>query len=150
MSDVLFLFSRFRVIIAPCRFRTGFIAFVSSKVPPSPTRFICRQLSSAFFFSRTSTSQLLDKPRSQDLLARCRPFCPPVLAFNLYRAYRVQQSHCSSMIHSSNVANSRSRASCKSICAQEKVPTNLYEYASLVGGLELTKTGLLYQARRYR
>ena len=30
---------------------------------------------------------------------------------------------------SSSVANSRSRAFRKSICAQEKVPTNLYEYA---------------------
>ena len=30
---------------------------------------------------------------------------------------------------SSNVANSRSRAFRESICAQEKVPTNLYEYA---------------------
>ena len=38
---------------------------------------------------------------------------------------------------SSNVANSRFRAFRESICAQEKVPTNLYEYA--LGGLELTK-----------
>ena len=29
----------------------------------------------------------------------------------------------------SNVANSRFRAFRESICAQEKVPTNLYEYA---------------------
>ena len=45
---------------------------------------------------------------------------------------------------SSGVANSRSRAFRKSICAREKVPTNLYEYT--LGGarnhetdLELTK-----------
>ena len=31
---------------------------------------------------------------------RCRPFFPPVLDFNFYRAYpRVQQSHCSPIFH---------------------------------------------------
>ena len=34
------------------------------------------------FFPHTSTFQVLDKPRSQ----KCRPFSPPVLAFNFYRA----------------------------------------------------------------
>ena len=45
---------------------------------------------------------------------------------------------------SSSVANSRSRAFRKSICAQEKVPTNLYEYA--LGGARTHETDL-YQAR---
>ena len=53
------------------------------------------------------------------------PSPPPVLAFNFcFIAHRVQQSHCWS-IFSSNDANSRSRAFRLSICAQEKVPTNL-------------------------
>ena len=66
-----------------------------------------------FFFSCTLTSifQLLDKPWSQlsSLLL------PPVLAFNFYRTYRVQQSHCSSIFSPSSVADSRSRAVRKSI-----------------------------------
>ena len=45
---------------------------------------------------------------------------------------------------SSSVANSRSRAFRKSICAQEKVPTNLYKYA--LGGIRTHETDL-YQAR---
>ena len=44
----------------------------------------------------------------------------------------------------SSVANSRSCVFRKSICAQEKVPTNLYEYA--LGGIRTHETGL-YQAR---
>ena len=45
---------------------------------------------------------------------------------------------------SSNVANSRSHAFRNSICAREKVPTNLYEYA--LGGARTQETDL-YQAR---
>ena len=41
---------------------------------------------------------------------------------------------------SSSVANSRSRAFRKSICAQEKVPTKLYEYA--LGGARTHETDL--------
>ena len=37
-------------------------------------------------------------------------------------------------------------SACKSICAQEKVPTNLYEYAH-GGGVELTKLTYIYQAQ---
>ena len=62
---------------------------------------------------------------------------------SIFIAHRVQQSQCSSVFQSS-VANSRSRAFRKSICAQEKVPTNLYEYA-LVGAR--THDTDLYQAR---
>ena len=47
---------------------------------------------------------------------------------------------------SSTFATSRSRAFRKSICAQEKVPTNLYEYA--LGGARSHETDL-YQARGY-
>ena len=52
---------------------------------------------------------------------------PPVLAFNFCRA---NGSAIPLLVDfSSSFANSRSRAFRKSICAQEKVPTNLYEYA---------------------
>ena len=54
---------------------------------------------------------------------RCRPFSPPVLAFNIFIAHRVQQSHCSSIFHRVLPTHAVFR---KSICAQEKVPTNLY------------------------
>ena len=46
---------------------------------------------------------------------RCRPFSPPVLAFNFCIAHRVQQSQSLLVDFSSNVANSRSRAFRKSI-----------------------------------
>ena len=59
---------------------------------------------------------------------RCRPFSPLVVAFNF----------------SSSVAISRSRAFRKSICAQEKVPTNLHEGA--LGGIRTQGTDLC-QAR---
>ena len=73
---------------------------------------------------------------------RCRPFSPPVLAFNFYRA---QGSAIPLLVDfSSSVADSRSRAFRKSICAQEKVPANLYEYA--LGGIRTHETDL-YQAR---
>ena len=37
----------------------------------------------------------------------------------------------------------------KSIYAQEKVPTNLYEYSKHLAGLELTKLTYIYQAPGY-
>ena len=46
---------------------------------------------------------------------------------SIFIAHRVQQSHCSSVFHRVSVANSRSRAFRKSICAQEKVPTDFPE-----------------------
>ena len=50
---------------------------------------------------------------------------PPVRALSFYRA----QSIPTARRLSSNVANSRFGPFHESICAQEKVPTNLYEYA---------------------
>ena len=59
------------------------------------------------------------------------PSPPPVLDLNFYRA---QGSAIPLLVDfSSSVANSRSRAFRKSVCAQEKVPVNLYEYA--LGGI---------------
>ena len=52
---------------------------------------------------------------------------PPRYVLSVFIAHWAQHSHCSS--RSSNVANLRFRAFRESICAQEKVPTNLYEYA---------------------
>ena len=66
------------------------------------------------------------------------PFFPPVLPFNFYRALG---SPIPLLVDfSSSVANSRSRAFRKSICAQEKVPTNA------LGGARTHETDL-YQAR---
>ena len=57
---------------------------------------------------------------------RCRPFSPTVLAFNFYRAWG---SAIPLLVdYSSSAANSRSRTFRKSICAQEQVPTDIYEY----------------------
>ena len=86
-------------------------------------------------FFHTSTFQLLDKPWSG-----VAPSFTPVLAFNFYRALHRVQSHCSFVDFSSSVANSRSRAFRKSICAKEKVPTNLCEYA--LHGTDLYTHGL--------
>ena len=73
---------------------------------------------------------------------RCRPFFPPVLAFNFYRALG---SAIPLLVgFSSSVANSRSHAFRKSICAQEKVPRTLYEYAL---GKTRTHETDLYQTR---
>ena len=82
---------------------------------------------------------------------RCRPFFPPVLAFNFLS--RIGFSNPTASRFSSSVANSRSRAFRKSICAQEKVPTNLYEYA-LCGArtheTDLCCTRLQYNVVRHR
>ena len=94
-----------------------------------------------FFFSHTSTSQLLYKSCGH----RLRPFSPPVLAL-AWICYRAQGSAIPLLVDFSSgvVANSRSRAFRKSVCAQEKVPTNLYEYA--LGGIR-THEPEPYQAR---
>ena len=71
----------------------------------------------------------------QAVVTGVSPFPPSVLAFNFNRAY---SSAVQLLVDfSSSVATSRYRAFRMSIRAQEKVPTNLYEYA--LGGLELTK-----------
>ena len=75
-------------------------------------------------------------------VSRCRPFFPPVLAFNLYRA---KGSATPLLVDfPSSVANPRSCAFRNGIRAQEKVPTSLYECA--LGGARTHETDL-YQAR---
>ena len=64
---------------------------------------------------------------------------------SIFISHRVQQIPLL-VDGSSSVANSRSRAFRKSICPQEKVPTNIYEYA--LGGARTHETDL-YQARGY-
>ena len=93
-----------------------------------------------FFFFHTHLLSSFRTSRGH----RCRPFFPPVLAFNFYRAYGSAIPLLDDL--SSSVANSRSRAFGNSICAQAKVPTNLYEYA--LGGIRTHDTDL-YQARAY-
>ena len=79
-----------------------------------------------FFFSHTFTFQLLDKPWSQDLVSSLPP--PGSCLQFLSRIYRVQQSHCSSIFHRVLLTHALARSASQS-CAQEQVPTNLYEYA---------------------
>ena len=100
---------------------------------------VLRSIFFFFFFSRTSTFQLLDKPGSQVLSLLPPGSCLQFLSrigFSNPTARRFFME-C--------LANSRSRAFCKSICAEEKVPTNLYEYA--LGGIRTHETDLLYQAQ---
>ena len=64
-------------------------------------------------------------PSGQDVVTGVVPSPPWFLPSN-FIAHGIQQSHCSS-IFASSVANPRSRACRKSICAQGKVPTIFYE-----------------------
>ena len=92
-----------------------------------------------FFFFRTPLLSSFWTSRGH----RCRSFFPQVLAFIFL--LRIQGSAILLLVDfSSSVANSRSRVFRKSICAQEKVPTNLFEYA--LGGIRTHETDL-YQAR---
>ena len=90
--------------------------------------------------SHISTFQLPDKPWSQ-----VSSLLPP--GFCLHFLSRIWGSAIPLLVDlSSSVANSHSRAfRYKSICAQEKVPTKLYEYA--LAGARTHETDL-YQARR--
>ena len=81
---------------------------------------------SMFFFSSSHTHLL--SASGQAVVTGGRPLFPPVLSFNFYRALGSAIPLLVDFF-SSSVANSRSRAFRKSICAQEKVPTNLFEYA---------------------
>ena len=69
------------------------------------------------------------------------PF-PPRFLPSIFVAYRAQQSQCLSIFHRVLLLT-HDLAFRKSICAQEKVLTNLYEYA--LGGIRTRKTDL-YQA----
>ena len=71
-------------------------------------------------------SDLLDKPWSQ-----VSSLLPPGTCLQFLS--RIGVSIPTARRFSSNVANLRSRAFRESICAQEKVPTNLYKYA--LGGI---------------
>ena len=90
------------------------------------------------FFFHASTFQIFWASRGH----RCRAFFPPVLAFNGYRA--LGSAIPLLVDFSSSVANSRSRAFRKSICTQEKVPTNLYEYLYALRGIRIHETDLYY------
>ena len=100
---------------------------------PAPMRSPCNTGDTYHvFFLHTSTFQLLDKPWSQvsSLLppGSCLQFLSRIEFSNLAaRRFFI-------------VTNSRSRAFRKSICAQEKVPTNPRIYKSMhSGGFELAK-----------
>ena len=116
------------------------------------------------FYTRTDSAPLeLNRSERNDCPQKCNPCCtffffphfyipasgqavvtgvvpcsPPVLAFNFYRA---QGSAIPPLLvdFSSSVANSRSSCAFRtSICAQERVPTNIYS-SMHSGGFELTK-----------
>ena len=86
-----------------------------------------------------SHTHLLSSFSGQALVTgKCRPFLPPVLAFNFlsrlgFRAIPLIADF------SSSVANSRARPSV-SICAQENVTANLYEFE--LGGIRSHETDL--------
>ena len=66
---------------------------------------------------------------------RCRPFSPPVLAFN-FNAHRVQQSHCSSIFH--RVLLTHALALSASQFVHKKSSPRIYT-SMRSGGLELAK-----------
>ena len=125
-----------------CQFRTG--TYPVALLPPGQktttpchpeiTTYILH--STWYLFFRTLVLSSFWTSRGH----RCRPFPPPVLAFIF-----IAHSHKGSAIpllvdFSSSVANSRSLVFCKSICAQEKVPTTSYDYA--LGGIRTHETDL--------
>ena len=92
----------------------------------------------SFFFFHAFTFQVLDTPWSQVSSLFSHGSCLRLL-------WRRGFSNPTARDFSSSLfANSRSRAFRKSICAQQKVPTILYEYA--LGGARTHETDL-YQAR---
>ena len=50
---------------------------------------------------------------------RCRPFFPPVLAFHVFIAHRVQQPHCSSIFHRVLLKLKLSRFPQVNLCARK-------------------------------
>ena len=80
-------------------------------------------------------------PSGQAVVAGVVP-SPPRFSLSIFIAHRVQQSHRSSTFHRVLLTHSRSRAFRKSICAQEKVITNVYEYA--LGGIRTHEPHLDY------
>ena len=67
---------------------------------------------------------------------RCCPFFPPVLAFNFYSAYKIQQSHCSSIFH--RVLLTHALALSASQIVHKKKSQRIYT-SMHSAGLELTK-----------
>ena len=96
--------------------------------PPPPLPSPC----SLFFFSHTSTFQLLDKPWSQ---VSCLP-PPPRFLPSIFIAHRVQQSHCSSIFH--RVLLTHALALAASQCVHKKKCPRIYT-SMHSRGFELTK-----------
>ena len=90
--------------------------------------------SSSFFLFSTLLLSSFWTSRGQ----RCRPSSPSRFLPSIFIAHRVQQSHCSSIFHRVSLTHALALSASQSSCAQEKVPTNLYEYMHSTG-LELTK-----------
>ena len=95
----------------------------------------CAQPRSSFFFLFFSLKLLLSSFWTS-CGHRCRPFSPPVLAFNFFIAHMVQQSHCSSIFHRVLLTNALA------LSASQFVHKKKYQriYTSMhSAGLELTK-----------
>ena len=84
-----------------------------------------------FFFLHTFTLKALNKTVSQV----CRPLSSPVLAFNLHRAYWVQQYHCSSILR--RVLRTHAVALSASQFVHQK-KSQRFHTSSMHWGLELT------------
>ena len=95
---------------------------------PSSTRV---ELNHFFFFFRTHLLSSFWTSRGH----RCRPFFPPVLAFN-FIAHRVQQSPCSSIVH--RVLLTHALAFSASQFERTKKSPRIYTSLHW-GGFELTK-----------
>ena len=102
---------------------------------------IGKKQSLSFFFFFSLTVRLASFWTSR-VWSQVSSLFPP--DYCLQFSSRIGFSNPTARRFSSSVANSRSRAFRKSICAQEKVSTNLYEYA--LGGARTHETDL-YQAR---
>ena len=102
----------------------------------------CKFIFFFFFFSHTFTFQLLDKPWSQDLGVVPSP---PRFLPSIFFAHRVQQSHCSSILH--RVLLTHALALSASQFVHKKKSQRIYTSRMHSAGLELTKLTYLCQAR---
>ena len=129
LPSSLYLFFPLFLLVYPLKYMFSFLV-------PFGSWGLWRRYMSGFFFHTSTSFQLLNKPWSQ-----VSSLLPP--GSRLQFLLRMSFSNPTARRFSSSVANSRTRASRKSICTQqEKVPTNLYEYA--LRGARTRETDVLY------
>ena len=101
-------------------------------------------MTSFFFFFRTLLLSSVWTSRELAVVTGDVTFSPVGSCFQFLSRIAFSNPTARRCLIESVVANSRSRAFRKSICAQEKVPANFYEHA--LGGVRTHETDL-YQAR---